>query len=53
MVRQLERLRDVQNFAFRGRKGPPTDEERTRLEALAKRGRVLADRETKLRQRGI
>ena len=44
-----EQLRAEQNQASRGRKGPPTPEERERLSALAARGRELSDEEARLR----
>ncbi len=43
---ELEELRAEQNRASRGRKGPPTEEEREQLAALAARGRALSDEET-------
>jgi seryl-tRNA synthetase len=46
---QLEELRAEQNRANRGRKGPPTDEERAQLAELAARGRALSDEESSLR----
>ena len=45
----LEELRAEQNRASRGRKGPPTPEERERLAELAARGRALSDEETAVR----
>jgi seryl-tRNA synthetase len=42
---ELEELQAEQNRASRGRRGPPTPEERDRLGALATRGRELSDRE--------
>jgi len=42
----LEELQAEQNRASKGRKGPPTPEEREQLAALAARGRVLSDEET-------
>jgi seryl-tRNA synthetase len=42
----LEELQAEQNRASRGRKGPPTPEEREQLAALAARGRALSDEET-------
>jgi seryl-tRNA synthetase len=42
----LEELQAEQNRASKGRKGPPTPEERERLAALAARGRALSDEET-------
>ena len=46
---ELEELQAEQNRASRGRKGPPTPEERERLAELAARGRELSDRESALR----
>jgi seryl-tRNA synthetase len=46
---ELEELRAEQNRASRGRKGPPTPEERARLAELAERGRALSDQESSLR----
>jgi len=46
---ELEELQAEQNRASRGRKGPPTPEERDQLAALAARGRELSDRENALR----
>ena len=46
LVAQLEALRAEQNRASRGRKGPPTPEEREQLAELAARGRTLSDEET-------
>ncbi len=48
---ELEALQAEQNQASRGRRGPPTDEERARLGELAARGRELSDREAQLRAR--
>ncbi len=45
----LEELQAEQNKASRGRKGPPTPEEREQLAALAARGRELSDEETAVR----
>jgi seryl-tRNA synthetase len=42
----LEELQAEQNRASKGRKGPPTPEERERLAVLAARGRALSDEET-------
>ncbi|MGH2884242.1 MAG: serine--tRNA ligase, partial [Solirubrobacteraceae bacterium] len=42
----LEELQAEQNRASKGRKGPPTPEEREQLAALAARGRALSDEET-------
>jgi seryl-tRNA synthetase len=46
---QLEELQAEQNRASRGRKGPPTPEEREQLAALAARGRELSDEEAAVR----
>jgi seryl-tRNA synthetase len=46
----LEELRAEQNRASRGRKGPPTPEEREQLAALAARGRALSDEENAVRE---
>jgi seryl-tRNA synthetase len=46
---ELEELQAEQNRASRGRKGPPTPEEREQLAGLAARGRELSDRESALR----
>jgi seryl-tRNA synthetase len=46
---ELEELRAEQNRASRGRKGPPTPEEREQLAALAARGRMLSDEENAVR----
>jgi seryl-tRNA synthetase len=43
---ELEELRAEQNRASRGRRGPPTAEEREHLASLAARGRALSDEET-------
>jgi seryl-tRNA synthetase len=43
---ELEELRAEQNRASKGRKGPPTPEEREQLAALSARGRALSDEET-------
>ena len=43
---ELEELRAEQNRASKGRKAPPTPEEREQLAALAARGRALSDEET-------
>ncbi len=45
----LEELKAEQNKASRGRKGPPTPEEREQLAALAARGRELSDEESAVR----
>jgi seryl-tRNA synthetase len=45
----LEELQAEQNRASRGRKGPPTPEEREQLASLAARGRELSDSETAVR----
>jgi seryl-tRNA synthetase len=49
LTTQAEELRAEQNQASRGRKGPPTAEERQQLAHLAKRGRDLSDQETAVR----
>jgi seryl-tRNA synthetase len=46
---ELEELQAEQNRASRGRKGPPTPEEREQLAAMAARGRELSDRESQVR----
>jgi seryl-tRNA synthetase len=46
---ELEELQAEQNRASRGRKGPPTPDEREQLAALAARGRGLSDQETAIR----
>jgi len=43
---ELEELRAEQNRASKGRKGPPTPEEREQLAVLSARGRALSDEET-------
>jgi seryl-tRNA synthetase len=45
----LEELKAEQNRASRGRKGPPTPEEREQLASLAARGRELSDEEATVR----
>jgi seryl-tRNA synthetase len=45
----LEELQAEQNRASRGRKGPPTPEEREQLASLAARGRELSDEENAVR----
>jgi seryl-tRNA synthetase len=45
----LEELKAEQNRASRGRKGPPTPEEREQLASLAARGRDLSDEENAVR----
>jgi seryl-tRNA synthetase len=45
----LEELQAEQNRASRGRKGPPTPEEREQLAALATRGRELSNEEAAVR----
>ncbi|HET6864469.1 MAG TPA: serine--tRNA ligase [Solirubrobacteraceae bacterium] len=45
----LEELKAEQNKASRGRKGPPTPEEREQLAAMAARGRELSDEEAVVR----
>jgi seryl-tRNA synthetase len=47
--RELEELQAEQNRASRGRRGPPTEEEREQLAALAARGRELSDQESAIR----
>jgi seryl-tRNA synthetase len=47
---ELEELRAEQNRASKGRKGPPTPEEREQLAALAARGRALSDEENAVRE---
>jgi seryl-tRNA synthetase len=47
---ELEELRAEQNRASKGRKGPPTPEEREQLAALAARGRGLSDEENAVRE---
>ncbi len=46
---ELEEIQAEQNRASRGRKGPPTPQEREQLAALSVRGRELSDREAALR----
>jgi seryl-tRNA synthetase len=46
---ELEELQAEQNRASRGRRGPPTPEERDQLAALAARGRELSDEESRVR----
>ena len=46
---QLEELRAEQNRFSRGRRGAPTDEERSQMAALAAQGRELTDAETAVR----
>ena len=46
----LEELRAEQNRASKGRKGPPTPDEREQLAALAARGRELSDEENAVRE---
>jgi seryl-tRNA synthetase len=45
----LEELKAEQNKASRGRKGPPTPEEREQLATMAARGRELSDEEAAVR----
>jgi seryl-tRNA synthetase len=45
---ELEELQAEQNRASRGRKGPPSAEERELLAELAARGRALSDQESQL-----
>ena len=47
---ELEELRAEQNRASKGRKGPPTPEERDQLATLASRGRALSDEEAAVRE---
>src|SRR4051812_37703604 len=49
LTAELETLRAEQNAASKGRKGPPTPEERERLAELAANGRELSDSETAVR----
>jgi seryl-tRNA synthetase len=49
LVTELEEVRAEQNRASRGRRGPPTPEERQHLAELAERGRTLSDEETAVR----
>jgi seryl-tRNA synthetase len=49
LTAELETLRAEQNAASKGRKGPPTPEERERLAELAAKGRELSDTETAVR----
>ncbi len=49
LTAEAEELRAQQNQASRGRRGPPTPEEREQLTALAARGRELSDLETATR----
>jgi seryl-tRNA synthetase len=46
---ELETLRAEQNAASKGRKGPPTPEEREQLAGIAARGRALSDEENAVR----
>ena len=46
---ELEELRAEQNRASKGRKGPPTPEEREQLASLSARGRTLSDEENAVR----
>jgi seryl-tRNA synthetase len=50
LTTQLEELRAEQNRASKGRKGPPTPEEREQLASLAARGRELSDEENAVRE---
>jgi seryl-tRNA synthetase len=45
---ELEEVQAEQNRASRGRKGPPTPEEREQLAVLAARGRELSDQESRV-----
>jgi seryl-tRNA synthetase len=49
LTTQLEELRAEQNRASKGRRGAPTEEERTEMATLAARGRELTDLETIVR----
>jgi seryl-tRNA synthetase len=49
LLAELETLRAEQNRASKGRKGPPTPEEREHLASLAARGRSLSDEENAVR----
>jgi seryl-tRNA synthetase len=49
LTAELEELRAEQNRASRGRRGPPTAEEREQLAELAARGRALSDEENAAR----
>jgi seryl-tRNA synthetase len=49
LTAELEQIRAEQNRASRGRKGPPTPEEREQLANLAAHGRALSDEETAVR----
>jgi seryl-tRNA synthetase len=51
LTAELEDLRAQQNRASRGRKGPPTDEERAHLAQLAARRREVGDEEAAVRAR--
>ena len=46
---ELETLQAEQNAASKGRKGPPSPEERERLAELSARGRALSDEENAVR----
>jgi seryl-tRNA synthetase len=46
---ELEELQAEQNRASRGRRGPPTPQEREQLAALAAQGRELSDEESRVR----
>jgi seryl-tRNA synthetase len=50
LTTQLEEVRAEQNRASKGRKGPPTPEEREQLASLAARGRELSDEENAVRE---
>jgi seryl-tRNA synthetase len=50
LTTELETLQAQQNEASRGRRGAPTEEERTRMRALAERGRALSDEQTAVGQ---
>jgi seryl-tRNA synthetase len=49
LTAEAEELRAEQNRASRGRKGPPTPEQREELAVLAARGRELSDQEAQIR----
>src|SRR5947209_2750187 len=51
LTSDLERARAEQNRASRGRKGAPTEEERTQLAELAARRRELSDEEAAVKAR--
>jgi seryl-tRNA synthetase len=49
LTTEVEELRAEQNRLSKGRKGPPTPEEREQLAGLAARGRELSDQEARIR----